>query len=115
MVDRLAGVAVGEVDDAATEAGFIREGTYADGTPGQDGQSITLDFTLDFNMRFRSGPGAGFEEVGRIPRGTRLVAVGRTVDGLWIAVDYAGQYGWLAAQYGRLTGDVMRLPVASVG
>lgn len=91
------------------------DSAYADGTAGQGGQSVTLDFTLDFNMRFRSGPGPDFEELARIPRGTPLVAVGRTADGLWIAVDYAGQYGWLAAQYGRLAGDVMRLPVAAMG
>src|SRR5690606_23105898 len=105
----------------ATQANFSDpnsvywDSTYADGTAGQGGQSVTLEFILDFNMRFRSGPGPDFEELARIPRGTPLVAVGRTADGLVIAVDYAGQYGWLAAQYGRLAGDVMRLPVAAMG
>lgn len=95
--------------------GVYWDSAYADGTLGGGSGDVTLTFLLDFNMRFRAGPGANFEELARIPRGTRLVAVGRTADGLWIAVDYAGQYGWLAAQYGRLEDDVIRLPIVPLG
>jgi hypothetical protein len=95
--------------------GVYWDSAYADGTPGDADGTVMLDFVLDFNMRFREGPGPDFPEVARIPRGTPLVAVGRTSDGLWIAADYDGQYGWLATQFGRLSGDVMRLPVAPLG
>lgn len=95
--------------------GVYWDSAYADGTPGDTDGVAMLDFMLNFNIRFRSGPGIEFEEVGRIPRGTGLLAVGRSQDGVWIAVDYDGQFGWLAAQYGRLNGDVMRLPVVPVG
>jgi hypothetical protein len=95
--------------------GVYWDSAYADGTAGSGDGVTRLDIVLDFNIRFRSGPGVEFDELARIPRGTELVAVGRSYDGLWIATDYQGQFGWLTAQYGRLSGDVMRLPVLPVG
>ena len=91
--------------------GVYWDSAYADGTPGSGDVPPLLEFRLEFNMKYRAGPGAIFPELARLPRGTMLVAFGRTPDGLGIKTDIDGMEGWLATQYGTLSGDVMRLPI----
>lgn len=95
--------------------GVYWDSAYVDGTPSYSGLPPVLNFQLTYNMKFRAGPGTQFDELARVPRGTTIVVTGRTSDGLWVRGEYNGAFGWLAAQYGTLNGDVMRLPVIRNG
>lgn len=95
--------------------GVYWDSAYADGTAGKNNIVVTLSGVLEFNMRFRSGPGTAYTEIARIPRGTKFTATERSADGLWIRTRINGTHGWLAAQYCTLSGDVMRLPTVGVG
>ena len=76
----------------------------------QDGVTVT---TQDF-VSLRTGPGKQFERVAVIDPGVTLVAVGRSVAGDWIQVDYNGQRGWVSAGWVTWYGDVASLPVDGI-
>lgn len=80
-------------------------------------------------MNLRAGPGQNWDVLAVVPHTTTLKAVGRTITGEWIQVQYEGQvkadarseftrdgvtYGWL--WYGLLvwSGDMLTLPIDGV-
>lgn len=71
----------------------------------------SLDFTVDYTLRLRTGPSTQTETLERIPFTAIVQAIGRTADNNWLQVNYAGQTGWVAARFGRLSGDINALPV----
>jgi uncharacterized protein YraI len=71
----------------------------------------SLDFTVDYTLRLRAGPSTDTETLATIPYTAIVQAFGRTADNTWVQVNYAGQNGWVAARFGRLDGDINRLPV----
>jgi uncharacterized protein YraI len=76
------------------------------------GPSVTVT-TQDF-VSLRTGPGKNFERVAVIDPGVTLAAIGRSVAGDWIQVDYNGQHGWVSAGWVTWYGDVASLPVDGV-
>lgn len=69
--------------------------------------------TQDF-LSFRIGPGTAFERVAVVPAAATLPAVGRTPNGNWIQVEYAGQRGWLASRLLVWSGNLAALPVSTM-
>lgn len=60
-------------------------------------------------LRVRSGPGAGFGEVGGIPPGACGVAVRGSCRGVWCPVSYGRVAGWSNVRFldsGRSSGDL---------
>lgn len=70
-----------------------------------------LNFTADYTLRLRSAPDTNADTLARIPFTTVVQAVGRTANGQWLQVTYAGQTGWVAARYGRADGSITGLPI----
>ena len=87
--------------------------TVSQGTaPAQSVPSnVTLQFMVDYALRLRAAPTTDSETLARIPYTAIIEAIGRTADNNWLLVRYAGQTGWVAAQYGRLSGGINSLPV----
>ncbi|HEX2619469.1 MAG TPA: SH3 domain-containing protein [Phototrophicaceae bacterium] len=70
-----------------------------------------LDFTASYTLRMRSAPGGSAPEVAIIQFKTVLRAIGRSADNAWLLVEFQGQTGWVAARYGRLSGNINSLAV----
>lgn len=52
----------------------------------------------DDHLNVYAGPGEGYEKLGQVHRGDRLLILGRSEDSAWCQVDYLGWPGWIAAQ-----------------
>jgi uncharacterized protein YraI len=92
--------------------------TVAQGTPTGGGASApaappveSLPFTANYALRLRATPDSTSAELGRVAYTAVVQAVGRTADSAWVQVIANGQIGWVLAQYGRVDGDLSRLPV----
>lgn len=70
-----------------------------------------LQFTANYALRMRTAPNTGAQELAIIPYTTVVRAIGRSADNAWVQVEYAGQVGWVAARYGRLSGSIFSLAV----
>lgn len=111
------------VVDFNGQRGFIST-LYAElrgGTAGSGGGSTgggapvptveSLTFTLNYALRFRTGPDESASEIGTISYPNTVRAIGRNAANSWVQVEYNGQVGWVAARYGLLSGDIRGLPV----
>lgn len=70
-----------------------------------------LQFTVNYALRMRTAPNTSAEELAIIPFTTVVRAIGRSSDNAWVQVEYAGQVGWVAARFGRLSGSIFSLAV----
>ncbi len=85
--------------------------------------------TVQDNAALRAGPGTRWDQLATLPYGTTYQATGRTVDGDWIQIAYAGDllpdarpeftidgvtYGWVASWLLVWTGNILELPVDGV-
>jgi uncharacterized protein YraI len=99
------------------QAGFVfaRFVTISQGQPSAPSQAVApasaLDFTLSYTVRLRSAPTTSSDTLTRINFKTVVQAVGRSADNAWLQVIFNGQTGWIAARYGRLSGDISSLPI----
>jgi hypothetical protein len=97
-------------------------------TPVQ-GQADGVYVTVQDNAALRAGPGTRWDQLAVLPYGTTYPATGRTVDGDWIQVAYAGPlapaarteftrdgvtYGWIASWLLVWTGNILELPIDGV-
>ncbi len=67
--------------------------------PGQGGGVIT-----GYLVRYRSGPGTNFAQLGTLKSGTEIVLIGKSSDGLWFEFNIpGGGTAWISAQFVRVT------------
>jgi uncharacterized protein YraI len=78
--------------------------------PAQDqppaGPYITVTYDSDVNVR--SGPGIKYEKIGTLPTGSIVPAVGISLAGEWIQIEFAAGpngLGWVYGSYVTLTGS----------
>jgi len=76
-----------------------------------DAQTVTVTPTV--NLRIRSGPGTNFAQVGLIPAGATVPALGRNEASNWVFIEYDGTRGWVAAWYTNIGGSLASVPVTS--
>jgi hypothetical protein len=85
--------------------------------------------TMQDNASLRAGPGVIWDRLAVLPYGSTYRATGRTLDGDWIQVAYAGElalnarteftvdgvtYGWVASWLLIWTGNILELPLDGV-
>ncbi|MBC8170230.1 MAG: SH3 domain-containing protein [Anaerolineae bacterium] len=97
-------------------SGFIsKDFASLSGTPAGGGAGVptvdALDFTANYTLRLRAAPGGTAAELAIIQHQTVLRAIGRSADNAWLLVEYQGQTGWVAARYGRLSGNIASLAI----
>jgi uncharacterized protein YraI len=92
-------------------AQYVQPASAPSASAGPISTASSLDFTLLYTVRLRSGPGTTFDTLTRVPFNTIVRAVGRNASNTWLQVVYEGQTGWVAAQYGQLDGSINSLPV----
>nr|MBN1228118.1 SH3 domain-containing protein [Anaerolineae bacterium] len=82
--------------------------------PTQEGRPADTGIiaTAQANLRVRSGPGAGYGQVGAVPFGETMRALGRFDGeiGTWLYIDHNGLLGWVAGWYTILSRSVFNLP-----
>ena len=71
--------------------------------------------TTKYNLRLRSGPGTGFQQIGLVPGGTTLTVEGRNSASSWVQVTYRGTQGWMSAAYCIISGNLSSVPVTDGG
>ncbi len=77
--------------------------------PARAQSPVTLVSTT--TLKIRSGPGTGYPQIGSLPAGVSVRALGRDAPAYWAYVDYQGTRGWVAAWLATVTGDMNALPV----
>lgn len=80
--------AAGAVDDATAMALNAQAANYARATLG-----------VSDNLNIRSGPGTGFNIIGRVPFDERATVIGRSEYGNWWQVSYNGVTGWVSSWF----------------
>jgi hypothetical protein len=70
-----------------------------------------VTFTPDVTLRLREGPSIGYTQIGTLPAGVPVTALGRDAVGYWAYVDAQGVRGWAAAWLATVDGDLDALPV----
>jgi uncharacterized protein YraI len=65
-----------------------------------------LNFTTNYILNLRSAPGENSQVLEQIPYLTTMGVQGRSTDARWVQVSFNGQTGWVALEYGRLSGDI---------
>jgi uncharacterized protein YraI len=95
------------------QTGYIsKQFSTLSNTPAEAAPPVeSLEFTANYALRLRAAPTSESAELARIPYTTLLKAVGRSADNVWVQVVYEGQTGWVAARYGRLSGNINSLPL----
>lgn len=68
-------------------------------------------FTISSGANVRGGPGTNYPIVGGVAAGETVPVSGRSADGQWLVVGFAGGQGWIAAFVGTFNGDLNALPV----
>jgi N-acetylmuramoyl-L-alanine amidase len=63
------------------------------------------------NLNVRTGPGAQFAIITRVPGGTSLTPVGVTPDNVWYLVEGSFGQGWIAAEFTVFRGVFDSIPV----
>lgn len=78
------------------------------------GSTITVNAD-NAQINVRSGPGTEYEKVGVLISGQRVSALGKSVAGLWILIEYAGVVGGTAWVYSPLVtvSDGDSLPIVA--
>ncbi|HLF26739.1 MAG TPA: N-acetylmuramoyl-L-alanine amidase [Anaerolineae bacterium] len=71
--------------------------------------------TASDNLNVRTGPGTGFDRIGRMPNGTTYEIVGRNQDSTWLQIPYpnAQGRGWVSAEYANIAGNLETIAVVS--
>lgn len=93
----------------------------ADVTPDGDADMVSpggLIGRVRTTVTLRNGPDTSYAILGTIPRGTRLVLVGRNEDERWLQVRYppgSNLRGWVDARFIDVEGDASRLAIAGPG
>jgi hypothetical protein len=67
-------------------------------------EGTTCDGTVTNNLNLRSGAGTGYPILVTIPFSTRVEIAGQDASGVWLSVTYAGETGWVSADYVTLDG-----------
>jgi hypothetical protein len=62
-------------------------------------------------LNMRDGPSTGYDIITKLPYGSVVPVVGRTVDSSWLQVTYQGATGWIWAAYTAVSGDLTSAPV----
>jgi uncharacterized protein YraI len=99
-------------EPAATEAPAVAEtpvDTLIPATPTADKPYGT---TLA-QINARSGPAASFESYGLIEANERVNILGRTLNGLWLQIEYPSVptgVAWVSSQYVKVISDIRNLP-----
>ncbi len=62
------------------------------------------------SLNVRSGPGLDESLLGQLTAGDRVTVIGRSEEGNWLAITWAGDTAWVAAQYVEVVGEVSELP-----
>ena len=87
---------VGAPEDVVAEAGAI---TVPEVSVGR-GDLVNV----------RSGPGTGYDILGRLSGGQRAGIIGKSDNDEWWQIRYGGQPAWVSARYVRAIGDVRTVP-----
>ena len=76
------------------------------GSSGGGGAGGPLNFTANYILNLRSAPGENSQVLEQIPYLTTMGVEGRNADARWVQVSFNGQTGWVAVEFGRLSGDI---------
>jgi uncharacterized protein YraI len=72
--------------------------------PNADSARISVDVDTAF-VNVRSGPGLGYVQLGMLAAGQTAPVTGRSNDGQWWQINFAGRRGWVFAQVVAFSGD----------
>lgn len=65
-------------------------------------------------VNVRSGPGAAFAILGKLPRGTSKEILGKSTDSQWWQIDFQDKAGWIAADFTDVRGGTSSVPVIAI-
>ncbi|MCC6973963.1 MAG: prolyl oligopeptidase family serine peptidase [Anaerolineae bacterium] len=70
-----------------------------------------VEVTTDSILKLRAGPGTRYEDLGRIPAGTTLIAFARDEQTGWVKVEFEGKAGWVNVAFISFKGNLRALPI----
>lgn len=100
-----------EGQDAPPEGGASEPATETPIPPTSTPSLPSGNVTAQINVR--SGPASSFESLGMLNPNERVFITGRTLNGVWLQIEYAsapGGRGWVAAAYVTLNSDISKVP-----
>lgn len=65
-------------------------------------------------VNVRTGPGAGFQLIGKLQRGVAKEILGKSEDSKWWQIDYEGNLGWIPADFTDVRGGTSGVQVVAV-
>jgi uncharacterized protein YgiM (DUF1202 family) len=81
--------------------------------PDADSAQISVGVDTAF-VNVRSGPGLGYVQLGMLAAGQTAPVTGRSSDGQWWQISFAGRRGWVFAQVVAFSGDESAVSTVSV-
>jgi Tol biopolymer transport system component len=113
-LDKVAEVAADAAEQAAnsepgaeTGAGQATPTTGTSAVPGGLAGQVTGE-----HLNVRRAPGVDQTVIGSLSAGSAITVTGRSAEGQWLRIGWAGGEGWVATPYVSLSGDATSLPVA---
>lgn len=91
----------------ASNAGNVP--TVGDSSVQTPGEAVA---TVGGDLNVRDGPGIDYARIGGATTGEEFAITGKSADGEWWQIDFAGQTGWLYAQFVTAT-DAENVPVVT--
>ena len=82
----------------------------APGSSGAGQAPATAIATIGEDVNVRSGPGTEYDRMGGATAGETYTITGKSADGAWWQIDFAGQPGWINAPFVTAT-DTENVPV----
>lgn len=70
--------------------------------------------TTKIIVNVRSGPGAAFAILGKLPRGTSRAILGKSADSQWWQIEFEDKAGWIAADFTDVRGGTSGVPVIAI-
>lgn len=64
-------------------------------------------------VNIRSGPGTNYAVLGRLQNGQKASVTGKSIDGAWWRIDFAGQTGWVSASLTQFSGIPEAVPTVT--
>ncbi|MBN1310608.1 MAG: SH3 domain-containing protein [Anaerolineae bacterium] len=77
-------------------------------TVAQEAQEAKVKMTQEVNVRF--GPSLNCPIIGVYPKDTEVLALAKSLDGLWWQVPFGADVGWLSAAYTTPVTDISQVP-----
>ncbi len=97
--------------DAWVSARFVSVSGDVPSSGGQVAPTFEFAYTTSARLRIRAAPSTDADELSVIPFNATVEIIGRTANNAWLQIRYGNVVGWSAGNFGRITGDLSRVPV----